>query len=131
MNIALACVALAAVAPIICAGIAKAGRFGRGPGAFDNNNPREWLAKLTGYRARANAAQANSWEALIVFAPAVLAAQQAGVDAATVRTLTLAFVVARVAYVALYLADIASVRSLAWLVGFAASIALLLNAALA
>lgn len=131
MNVALACVTLAAVAPVICAGIAKAGRFGRGPGAFDNNNPREWLAKLTGYRARANAAQANSWEALMVFAPAVLAAQQAGVEAAMIRTLAIAFVVARVVYVALYLADKASLRSVAWLVGFASSMALYLDAVLA
>jgi uncharacterized MAPEG superfamily protein len=130
MNIALACVILAAFAPIACAGISKAGRFGRGPDAFDNNHPREWLTRLTGYRARANAAQANSWEALIIFAPAVLAAQQAGIDASSVRTLAIAFIAARVAYVALYLADRASLRSLAWLVGFVASIALYVNAAL-
>ena len=47
------CILIAAVLPIVCAGIAKAG-FKR----FDNNNPRDWLAAQDGFRRRANAHKA-------------------------------------------------------------------------
>ena len=55
--------------------------------SFDNTGPRGWLAKQTGAAARANAAQQNSWEALIVFAAGVLSAQIAGAPAARVDAL--------------------------------------------
>ena len=60
------CVLVAVFLPIVCAGIAKWGSFGkpRSQGGFDNVDPRAWLARQTGWRARANAAQANSFEAL-------------------------------------------------------------------
>ena len=63
------CVLVAALLPIVCAGIAKWGTFGkpRRDGGFDNENPRAWLARQTDWRARANAAQANSFEALPFF----------------------------------------------------------------
>lgn len=65
MAIAIACVILAILLPIIAAGIAK---FGPTEIAvsdpYDNNQPRQWLAKQTGLRARANAAQANIFESL-------------------------------------------------------------------
>ena len=60
MTIAIICVILAGFLPIIAAGIAK---FGPTENAssdpYDNNQPREWLAKQTGLRARPNAAQAK------------------------------------------------------------------------
>ena len=64
--------------PIIATGIAKAGDR-----SYNNRMPRDWLAKQTGMRARANAAQANSWEALIVFGLALLSAVQRGANAGT------------------------------------------------
>ena len=54
MMISYATVLVAGLMPMVCAGIAKAGAKG-----YDNHNPRAWLAKQEGYRARANAAQAN------------------------------------------------------------------------
>ena len=51
MNVAIASLLVAGLMPIVCAGIAKAGKKN-----YDNHNPREWLAQQTGYRARANAA---------------------------------------------------------------------------
>jgi len=39
---------IAGVLPVACAGIAKLGFK-----EYDNNNPRAWLAKQTGFRARA------------------------------------------------------------------------------
>ena len=51
MNKAFLCVLIAGLLPYVGTMAAKWG-FRR----FDNNNPREWLAQQTGFRARANAA---------------------------------------------------------------------------
>ncbi|HEU4620661.1 MAG TPA: MAPEG family protein [Burkholderiaceae bacterium] len=118
MTLALLCIVVASILPIVCAGFSKVGAFRRGEGGFDNHHPREWLAKQTGFRARANAAQANSWEALIVFAPAVLAAHWLNAPQARIDALAVAFIVARVSYIALYLKNQASARSIVWALGF-------------
>ncbi len=122
MNIATVCLAVACTLPILCAGLAKRG--GVVSRSFDNNDPRGWLAKQTGAAARANAAQQNSWEALIVFAAGVLSAQIAGAPAARVDALAVAFVVCRVVYIGLYVTDRASARSLVWTLGLLISLAL-------
>jgi uncharacterized MAPEG superfamily protein len=119
MTLALWCLMIAALLPIACAGIAKWGFSG-----FDNNNPRAWLARQQGWRARAHAAQLNSWEALAIFAAAVLTAHVVGAPQGRVDALAAGFVVARLAYVGCYLADRASLRSVVWLVGLGLSIAL-------
>ena len=119
MTLALWCLLVASLLPIACAGIAKWGFRG-----FDNNNPREWLARLQGWRARAHAAQQNSWEALAIFAAAVLTAHLAGAPQGSVDALALAFIAARLLYVACYLADRATLRSLVWLIGLGLSMAL-------
>ena len=43
------CVLIAACLPIVCAGIAKYGAFGkpRRDGGYDNHSPRDWLARKT------------------------------------------------------------------------------------
>jgi uncharacterized MAPEG superfamily protein len=119
VTIALWCLLVVSLLPIACAGIAKWGFRG-----FDNNRPREWLAAQQGWRARANAAQQNSWEALAMFAAAVLAAHVADAPQGRVDGLALAFVGARVAYIAAYVGDRAPVRSLVWLLGVGLCIAL-------
>lgn len=121
------CLIAACVLPIVCAGLAKSKGFGkrRRDGGFDNHNPREWLATLQGWQARANAAQANSFEALPLFIAGVLAAQQMQqAPQARIDMLALSFITFRLIYIALYLADQASLRSLAWAAGFASCVAL-------
>jgi uncharacterized MAPEG superfamily protein len=118
MTTALWCVAIAAVLPIICTGIAKAGA------RFDNLTPREWLAKQQGYRARANYAQQNSWEAFAVFSAGVFAAHLSGSPQDKVDLLAMVFIGARVAYIVCYLGNWAPLRSLVWAVGFFSSLAL-------
>jgi uncharacterized MAPEG superfamily protein len=113
------CLVGAALLPIVCAGIAKWG-FRR----FDNHNPRDWLESQAGFRKRANAAQANSWEALVIFAPAVLTAMQTGAPQARVDTLAMLFIVARLAFILCYVTNQATLRSLVWAAGLGASIAL-------
>lgn len=105
--------------PIVCAGIAKAGSS-----RYDNRNPRDWLAAQEGYRKRATAAQQNSWEALSMFVAGFAVAHFNGASADTIGLLSAAFVVARVVYIGLYVADLALLRSLAWLVGLGLTLAL-------
>ena len=111
------CVLVAAVLPIVCAGIAKSGMFSVSPkkGGYDNNNPRAWLAKQTDWRARANAAQANTFEALPFFFAAVIIAHQLQARQAVLDILAFMFVVLRIAYILMYVADMAKTRSAIWI----------------
>ncbi len=113
------CLLVAGLLPVVCTGIAKAG-FRQ----YDNNQPRQWLARQTGYRARANAAEANSLEAFALFAAALLAAIQTGVATGLVNGLAVTFVLARLLYIVCYVADKATMRSSIWAVGYGVSIAL-------
>lgn len=122
MSLATICLAIACVLPILCAGLAKRG--GIANRSFDNHAPRAWLAKQEGAAARANAAQQNSWEALAIFGPAVLSAQLGHAPHALVDGLAIAFVVLRLVYVGLYVADRASLRSIVWTLGLLVSLGL-------
>ena len=126
MTIAQLCLLVACLLPVGCAALAKSKGFGkrRRDGGFDNNAPRAWLARLDGWQARANAAQANSWEALPIFMAGLVVAYQHQATPSTVDLLALGFLAARLAYVAAYVADKATLRSLLWGAGLAASIAL-------
>lgn len=123
-TLALWCVFVAAVLPIVCAGLAKAGQFGkpRREGGFDNENPRAWLAHQKDWRARANAAQANSFEALPFFAVAVIIAHLLGAHQGRLDILAFAFVVLRILYVMMYVSGMATLRSLVWAVAFAVNV---------
>ncbi len=127
MTLAHAAILVACLLPIVCAGLAKSKGFGtpRRLGGFDNHNPRQWLAGLQGWQARANAAQHNSFEALPIFIAGVLIAERAQPALqARIDLLALLFIAARVGYIAAYVADRASLRSVFWAVGLGASIAL-------
>jgi uncharacterized MAPEG superfamily protein len=86
--------------------------------------PRQWLAKQIGFRARANAAQANLFESLPLFFAAVIIAQMRGTSQATVDLLALAFVASRVTYLICYVANWSTARSIVWLVGIVCVIAI-------
>ena len=124
------CVLVAAMLPIVCAGLAKRQGFGRPrrEGGYDNHQPRAWLARQEGAAARANAAQANSFEALPLFIGAVIIAHQLGVAQALVDALAVAFVTLRIVYIWTYLTDRALLRSLVWLAALAVNVALLVAA---
>lgn len=126
-TIAYWCVLVAAFLPIACASIAKYGVFGKSPGrgGFDNNNPRAWLARQTDWRARANAAQANTFEALPFFFAAVIIAHQLHARQALLDILAFLFVVLRMAYVTMYVADMAKTRSAIWTLALAVNVAIL------
>jgi uncharacterized MAPEG superfamily protein len=124
MTIAYWCVLIAAILPYVWVGVAKYPLRG-----YDNNNPREYEAKLTGPHKRAHWAQLNAWEAFAPFAAAVIIAHLAGADQAVVNALAMTFVVARVLHGLLYVADRATLRSLVWSVGFLCVIGLFITAA--
>jgi uncharacterized MAPEG superfamily protein len=122
-------VLFAALLPIVCAGIGKWGQFKtpRRDGGFDNHSPRNWWDQQSGWRARANAAQNNTFEALPFFFVAVVVAHQFSVAQIYVDLLAIGWLLLRCGYVIAYLADAASVRSSVWLAALALNIALLLS----
>ncbi|MEY4561933.1 MAG: hypothetical protein RLZZ618_1210 [Pseudomonadota bacterium] len=125
MTFAYWCVLVVALLPIACAGFAKGGAKGAPKqGGYDNNNPREWLARQEGVRARANAAQANGFEALPFFIGGVLIAHQVHAPQLRIDVLAAAFVVCRLIYIGLYLSGRGNLRSLVWTTGLLINVAL-------
>ena len=109
MMISYGALLVAGLMPVVCAGIAKSGFKG-----YDNSDPRAWLAQQSGFRARANAAQANCFEAFPFFAVGVILALLTGVAPQLVDTLSLFFLAMRVAYVFFYITDKAKWRTMVW-----------------
>lgn len=119
MTIAYACVLFMGLLPYVAAGIAKKGFEG-----YDNSMPRQWLANQTGFRARANAAQANLFESLPLFFAAVIIAHVANAPQTRIDLLAIGFVIARIAYLACYIANWSTTRSIVWLAGIACVVAI-------
>ena len=120
------CVLIAALLPMGCAWLAKSGNLGksRRDGGFDNHDPRAWMARQTDWRARANAAQANSFEALPFFMGAVIIAHQLGAGQTALDLLALLWVLLRMFYILMYVADMPLARSMVWGGAFAVNIAI-------
>lgn len=124
MTIAYWCVMIAAFLPLLYTGIAKFS----GPG-FNNRTPRDFQAQLQGFRQRAHWAHLNSFEAFPPFAAAVIIAHQLGLQQSTLDALAIGFIVARLAYGAFYLADMATLRSLAWVAAVGCWVTMLIKLA--
>jgi uncharacterized MAPEG superfamily protein len=123
------CVLAAVLLPYVCAYLAKSQGFGRSPkeGGYDNRDPRGWLARQDGWQARANAAQANSFEALPFFIGAVIIAHQLGAPQTRLDILAVLFVTLRLIYIAMYVAGLPTVRSAIWALAFLANVAIFLS----
>lgn len=80
---------------------------------------REDMPKLTGLAGRLDRAQANNTVAMALFAPAVL--MLANAPPASALLTAQVFLAARIGYVVAYAAGISVLRTLIWLVGFAAT----------
>jgi uncharacterized MAPEG superfamily protein len=119
LNIPVASLLIAGVLPICSTAVAKWGFH-----QFDNNEPREWLARQTGFRARANAAQHNAFEAFPFFATAVVLAIVLQLEPAVLDRYCLIFIAARMLYLFAYLTNLATFRTLCWLAGYASCIAI-------
>ena len=114
MTIAFACVLFMGLLPYVAAGIAK-----KGFENYDNSQPRAWLAQQSGFRARANAAQANLFESLPFFFAAVIIASLMHSHQTRLDLLALGFVASRIAYLICYVANWPTARSIVWLCGIA------------
>lgn len=110
MTIPLWCILAAILLPYVWFGVvaaAKKEQFGN----VDNKVPRAQSAKLEGKGARALAAHQNAFEALMVFAPAVLVSHVRHADLTQASALAGAWVVLRVLHGVFYVADIDKARS--------------------
>ena len=121
LTVAYWCVFIACGLPYLAAWIAKAGSFG----PRDNVQPRDWAARQSGWRARANSAQANSFEGLPFFIGAVIIAHQLGASQIRVDVLAFVFVVLRLLYIMMYVANMANARSLIWTLALLTNVAIL------
>jgi len=110
------CLLIVALLPYVLAGIGGYLRM-RQLGELDNNHPRIQANRLEGVAARALAAQANAWESLAVFATVVIVAHLVQADPAASATAALIFLATRIAHPILYLANLATLRTLVFVVG--------------
>lgn len=120
--------------PFLCVGIAflliylprvfVARAQARRPEGYDNVNPRAQQAQLDERGARAQAAHANAFESFAPFAAAVIVAHLGKADPELTTVFALTHVGARAIYPFVYIAGKGSLRTLIWMVGFAATGAL-------
>ncbi|WP_110687602.1 MAPEG family protein [Salinicola aestuarinus] len=89
-------------------------------GKIDNHHPRQQYANLTGRGARLWAAQQNAWEALGLFTAAVVAVGLTGTTGALVVLASVIFVLARIGHALCYALDLATPRSIIFIVAFIA-----------
>jgi uncharacterized MAPEG superfamily protein len=128
MTVPLWCLAIVCFLPYVWAPFVVAARSSQ-LGGVDNKNPRAQQAQLTGRGARAVGAHKNAFEALAVFAPAVLVAHLAGADPTWAARLAETFVAVRILHGVFYLADLDLLRSGAFAVGMACIVGLFVLAA--
>ncbi len=120
MTIAYWCVLAAGLLPFVAITFAKWDKsYLRG-----NVAPREWEARLQGMQARAHAAHLNGFEAFPLFAAGVIIASLCKAPQATIDGIAIAFVVTRLVYIACYLGNLATLRSVVWMVGMGLNVAL-------
>ena len=122
MTIALWCVLVIALIPMLLTGLAKA--LG---GRYDNHDPRGHAGSYSGMAKRAHAAHQNAFEAFPLFAVAVLIAELKGGPRLTVDTLAIAYVALRLAYSAAYIYNRPSLRSTLWVLALIAAIAIFVS----
>ena len=94
-------------------------------GGYDNSDPRSWLARQGDWRARANAAQANSFESLPFFIGAVIIAHQLGARQTWLDFTSMLFVMLRMFYIMMYVSSVPTARSAVWAGAFMVNVAIL------
>jgi uncharacterized MAPEG superfamily protein len=118
MPLAYWCVLIAALLPIVLATMARAGS------GSDNHHPRDEIDGLSPAKRRTYAAHQNAFESFPFFAAAVISATTLGAPISTVNMLAVVFVALRIAHAALYINDVARLRSLAFTLGLLVNIAI-------
>ena len=113
------CIVVSLFIPMVSAAYAKFSVKG-----YDNRTPREFMEGLKGRAKRAHHAQNNFYETFPAFAVGVVAAHQLNVPVATVDTLAVTYVIARIGYAIFYIIDNHILRTTTWMIGFAATLGL-------
>ncbi|HYP85772.1 MAPEG family protein [Variovorax sp.] len=121
LTLAYWCVLLVALLPYLTTFAAKAGQYG----PRENQAPRDWATRQTGWRARLLAAAANGFEVLPLFIGVVVIAHQLGYRQSTLDLCAAAYLVLRVIYVVVYGAGFGTLRTLVWGLGLALNICIL------
>ena len=121
MTLAFWCVLIAIFLPYLWTYVAK---FTSGFRPRDNHNPREYLARLEGPAKRAHWAEQNTFESVPGFMAAVIIAHFTQAPQEWVDGLAVSFIVLRLAYGVLYIADKALLRSVVWAASLACIVAL-------
>lgn len=124
------CLVIVAVIPFVLAGIGGYLRIQQ-LGSLDNNHPRIQAQQLEGVAARTYAAQQNAWEALPLFTAAVVVAHLGGANPGTAATASIVFVAARVIHAGLYIANLATLRSIIFFFALGAALTMFGSAILA
>lgn len=94
--------------------------------SFDNSKPRDDKFYTDPFRARALGAHKNGLENFPLFAAAVILAELRDAPQMRVDGLALAYLLLRVAYIALYLGNVPPFRSAVWALGLAVNVAIFL-----
>ena len=118
MTIAYWCILAAGILPQMVGLYAKIDK------TFDNNDPRVYLGKLEGAKARAVAAMENGYEGLPLFIAAVIIAHLTGANQTWIDTLAVAYLISRVLFSIIYISGKGTLRSLVWTVGLGCIIGL-------
>jgi len=124
MSTLIICLFIACLLPYLSK-LPVAWAMSRATGGYNNNYPREQQASLQGFGARAAAAHQNSFESLLIFSTAAITALATNHVTDMVQYLAIGYIVSRVVYHALYLMDLAALRSTIWLVGLICSLTIL------
>ena len=90
----------------------------------NNAHPRDYMSSMTGSAARAHAAQQNSYETLPVFLVAVIVAMLFFVPQSIINVLAWLYVVIRIGYCVAYITNLATFRSILWVLSMACSLML-------
>lgn len=89
---------------------------------YDNKLPRIQQQALSGFGARSLAAHQNSFEALIMFTPALLLVIATGKVDGHITNMVTAYTACRAAYLACYWLDFDKIRSTVWGLGVAINV---------
>ncbi len=88
---------------------------------YDMSAPRLMFEKFPPYAKRATWAHQNSFEALIIYAPAALMAYVTGVESMVAGYAAIAFLIVRFLYSLCYILDFALIRPLMFVLGLTCS----------
>ena len=122
------CILIASLLPYVWSGAAVKARVDQF-GQLDNRHPRAQQARLEGWGARALGASANGFETFPLFAASVIVAHLCGASAGASATWSLVYVASRILHGLLYVGNLDKLRSLAFIVGQGACVALFVLAA--